>query len=143
MESASNTLYRESAFPMINSNTLGDYFALGLGKKEATLDFGVQVSPPTTRAKSCKKNFGSHQNSFENYCIQKLVSSEIIIKGLFVHDASYKSCKEEITKGFRNPRFYINSLDHGHRHFIPILKMTLKGLEFTVKGWWLKAQVNS
>ena len=90
-----------------------DYFALVLGKKEARIDFGVQVSPPTTRAKSRKrrrlivcplqKKLWVSSEFLENYCIQKLSSSEIIIKCLFGHDASYKSCKEEITKYFQNP----------------------------------------
>lgn len=59
----------------------------------------------------------------------------MIIKGLFVHATSHKSCKGEATKHFENPYFFMNSLDHGDRHFISILKIALKGLdEFALKG---------
>lgn len=88
---------------------MGGYFALGLGKKEARLDFGVQASSPATTAKSrrliaCTEKLWVSSEFLENYCVQKLLSSEIITKGLFGQDASYKfASKEEITKGFQNP----------------------------------------
>lgn len=43
--------------------------------------------------------------------------------------------KRKLPSTFRIYSFFMNRLDHGDRHFIPILKMALKGLdEFTLKG---------
>lgn len=43
--------------------------------------------------------------------------------------------KRKLPSTFRIYSFFMNRLDHGDRHFIPILKMALKGLdELTLKG---------
>lgn len=118
-----------------------------------SLNFGVQLSPPTSGANPRKrgqiqKGRGGGGSSALLYrktlgllgpvrVPAKGSHSGIIIKGLFVHDAPVpRLVKRKLPRTSRRCRvfFLMSSLDHGESRFTPILQMAGKGLdEFALK----------